>query len=81
MGLVNFRKTVPYDGARLVKSRRSRVNMVRIMVKEVSHQDADTIEEKKLTQNEVTLGKQLGSDINVSGFKLLFEEREPTVRR
>ena len=48
--------------------------------KEAPDQDGECIDHKT-AQYDVSFGQQLGSDINVSGFKLLFAEREPTIRR
>ena len=54
--------------------------MVLRKVEESPDKDTERID-RKAAEYDVSLGKQLGSDVSVSGFKLLFAEREPTIRR
>ena len=51
------------------------------MATELQHKPEECPEKMRAKEIDSTLGKQLGNDINVSGFNIIFSEREPAIRR
>ena len=53
--------------------------MVLIQVEEPHRVDGESRD--MMGEQDTTIGKQLGSEINISGLKLIFGNQEPSIRR